>query len=115
MSSEPTSEELLEAKYVLYHGGFRSALYVDGKYHDLAKSDEVGEMLSLLLGVVHVESDAFLLGEEDFENVAETVAEAEAYRTGKVASDAPAKLRAAALRARAQKLLTEAEELDGEG
>jgi hypothetical protein len=100
----------MAAKYVRYNEEEWSALYIDGKLSVVGDSYLSDEKIAELLGVEERDDDAFMQGGKNYSDVANTLAEVEAY-----AASRDAKLReAAALRARAEELEAEAKLLTAE-
>lgn len=97
-------------KYLVYTDEEWSALYIDGKLEIVGDHYLIDNRLQEILGVVTIESDAFMLGGSTHEDVAQTIDQIEAFE------DAASKLRAEAsqLRSLAQEMQQRADSLEAE-
>lgn len=98
------------AQYVLYTGDAEwDALYIDGQLDLLGDRHHLRSRFIELLGVEVRDSDAYFLGREPkYDNAAETLSEVEAHEGRPGSEPAQADL----LRAQANELLAQADQLD---
>lgn len=99
---------MAESKVEVHVGSSEwSAVYLDGKLQRVGDHYLAEEWLRDHFGVTEVYSDDFMMGGNDREHVAETVAQVTEYREMREAREA----HAARLREEAARLVAEAEEL----